>query len=292
MFNIRSYFTERSYTKDLERIGAESFRLQKTFKGKLKAMRNRVESRTPKSTSERRENLLKLLATVGEYSYYIVLFRPRPVQFAAGLRLHDSVITEIKTGEGKTLIGALVIIVKNLAKGKGTIVLTISDFLAYEGVEKMGLLYQLLNLSCVTLDDDMTQDDENAVYLNTVVYMTSQEYTFQFLQDGIALNLTALALPSDNNQRFFLIDEVDSVLLDQTLNPIVLLRKSPNKNIAKDPNANSVIDSKKIKKAFTIATQLSKDADYTVGTGTVGFDSIYLTSNGMDNTLPSLISDK
>jgi len=140
------------------------------------------------------------------------------VQLVGGVVLHEGKIAEMKTGEGKTLVATLPVYL-NALTGKGVHVVTVNDYLASRDSEWMGNIYKFLGLSVGTIYHDMPDEERKAAYQADITYGTNNEYGFDYLRDNMKFSL------SDYVQRdlnFAIVDEVDSILIDEARTPLII----------------------------------------------------------------------
>ena len=168
------------------------------------------------------ESLDKLLpdafATVREASKRVMGMRHFDVQMTGGMTLHRGRIAEMKTGEGKTLVATLAVYL-NALPGEGVHVVTVNDYLARRDAEWMRPLYEFLGLSVGIIHAGQTSEEKRAAYACDITYGTNNEYGFDYLRDNMAFSL------EDKVQRglnFAIIDEVDSILIDEARTPLII----------------------------------------------------------------------
>ena len=140
------------------------------------------------------------------------------VQLMGGLTLNNQKIAEMKTGEGKTLVATLPASL-NALTGKGVHIITINDYLASRDHATMSQVYSLLGLNTGLIQDDMSKTERKKNYNADITYVTNYEVTFDFLRDNMALNLQDVTLRPFN---YCIVDEVDSVLIDEAQTPLIL----------------------------------------------------------------------
>ncbi len=140
------------------------------------------------------------------------------VQLIGGIALHQGKIAEMKTGEGKTLVSTLPIIL-NALNGRGVHIVTVNDYLAQRDSEWMGVLYKYLGLSVGCILDQMDSLERKEMYSRDITYGTNSQFGFDYLRDNMAVSI-------DNQvQRghvFAIVDEVDSVLIDEARTPLII----------------------------------------------------------------------
>jgi preprotein translocase subunit SecA len=185
----------------------------------------RVESFKLKKRYQESKNLNSLIgesfALTREASLRTLGLRHFDVQLIGGLVLNNQKIAEMKTGEGKTLVATLSASLNALTE-KGVHIITINDYLASRDHASMGQIYSLLGLSTGLIQDDMSKFERKKNYNTDITYVTNYEVTFDFLRDNMALNLNDVTLRPFN---YCIIDEVDSVLIDEAQTPLILSDK-------------------------------------------------------------------
>ena len=140
------------------------------------------------------------------------------VQLIGGMVLHEGKIAEMKTGEGKTLVATLPVYL-NALEGKGVHVVTVNDYLAKRDAGWMGPIYRLLGLSVGVIVHDLDDDERRAAYKCDVTYGTNNEFGFDYLRDNMKFDL------ADYVQRphhYAIVDEVDSILIDEARTPLII----------------------------------------------------------------------
>jgi len=140
------------------------------------------------------------------------------VQLIGGMVLHEGKIAEMKTGEGKTLVATLPVYL-NALEGKGVHVVTVNDYLANRDAGWMGPIYRLLGLSVGVIVHDLDDDERRAAYKCDVTYGTNNEFGFDYLRDNMKFDL------ADYVQRphhYAIVDEVDSILIDEARTPLII----------------------------------------------------------------------
>ncbi len=179
-----------------------------------------------KARIEQGESLDKLLpeafAVVREGAKRVLGLRHYDVQMVGGMVLHDGKIAEMRTGEGKTLMSTLPAYL-NALTGKGVHVVTVNDYLASRDAEWMGRLYGFLGLTTGVNLSQMSHDAKQAAYAADITYGTNNEYGFDYLRDNMVYEL------SQKVQRplaYGIIDEVDSILIDEARTPLIISGQS------------------------------------------------------------------
>ena len=172
--------------------------------------------------SEEKKTLDELLpeafAVVREASSRILGQRHYDVQLMGGIILHEGKISEMKTGEGKTLTATLPLYL-NALSGKSVMLVTVNDYLARRDAQWMGPVFQFLGLTVNCLQNNMNDTERKAVYQSDIVYATNNELGFDYLRDNMKFRL------EDYVQRelhYAIIDEVDSILIDEARTPLII----------------------------------------------------------------------
>ena len=143
------------------------------------------------------------------------------VQLIGGAALHQGRIAEMRTGEGKTLVATLALAL-NALEGKGCHLVTVNDYLARVGMEEMGLLYRTLGLTVGLANRELTPQQKQAAYACDITYVTNSELGFDYLRDNMAQSREALVLRADTPLNFAIVDEVDSILIDEARTPLII----------------------------------------------------------------------
>ncbi|BCJ89717.1 protein translocase subunit SecA [Terrihabitans soli] len=162
--------------------------------------------------------LVPAFATVREAAKRVLGMRPFDVQLLGGMVLHERGIAEMKTGEGKTLVATLPVYLNALA-GKGVHVVTVNDYLARRDAEWMGRLYSFLGLSTGIIVHGLDDDERRAAYACDVTYATNNELGFDYLRDNMKYDLAQMVQRGHN---FAIVDEVDSILVDEARTPLII----------------------------------------------------------------------
>ena len=143
------------------------------------------------------------------------------VQLIGGTALHQGRIAEMRTGEGKTLVATLALAL-NALEGKGCHLVTVNDYLARVGMEEMSLLYRTLGLTVGLASRDLQPHEKQAAYACDITYVTNSELGFDYLRDNMAQSREALVLRADTPLNFAIVDEVDSILIDEARTPLII----------------------------------------------------------------------
>ncbi|CAM9091441.1 unnamed protein product [Discosporangium mesarthrocarpum] len=169
------------------------------------------------------------------------------VQLLGGLVLHDGKIAEMKTGEGKTLVATSPALVNSLV-GKGVHLVTINDYLAKRDAEWMGQIHRFLGLKVGLIQSTSKRQQRKKNYSRDITYVTNVDLVFDFLRDNMATNIDSVVQKEFN---FCIIDEVDSILIDEARTPLIISRES-TLSVEKYFKANEVVKYLENKKHFDI----------------------------------------
>src|SRR5690606_6741110 len=166
--------------------------------------------------------LPEAFAVVREAARRTLQMRHFDVQLIGGIALHQGKIAEMRTGEGKTLVATLAAYL-NAMSGGGVHVVTVNDYLAARDAEWMGPVYRFLGLEVGVIRSGQSLDDKRQAYAADITYGTNNEFGFDYLRDNLAFR------PQDRVQRdltFAIVDEVDSILIDEARTPLIISGRS------------------------------------------------------------------
>src|ERR1700743_3542946 len=162
--------------------------------------------------------LVPTFATVREAAKRTLGQRHFDVQLIGGMVLHEGDIAEIKTGEGKTLVATLAVYLNALA-GKGVHVVTVNDYLAKRDAEWMGQIYGFLGMTVGVIVHGLDDAQRQASYNCDITYGTNNEFGFDYLRDNMKFRIADCTQRGHN---FAIVDEVDSILIDEALTPLII----------------------------------------------------------------------
>ncbi len=201
----------------IDKIEAFEPEIQKLTDTELKAKTPAFKERL--ANGETLDDILpEAFAVVREASKRVLGMRHFRVQLIGGLVLHQGRISEMKTGEGKTLVATLPVYL-NALSGKGVHVVTVNDYLARRDSEWMGKIYNFLGLTVGLIVHDMENEDRRAAYNCDITYCTNNELGFDYLRDNMVI------YKEDRVQRdlnYAIVDEVDSILIDEARTPLII----------------------------------------------------------------------
>ena len=197
-----------------EAMGALS---DEELKNKTKEYKERLEN------GETLDDLLpEAYATVREAAKRVLGMEHYRVQIIGGIILHQGRIAEMKTGEGKTLVSTLPAYL-NALEGKGVCIVTVNDYLAKRDSEWMGQVHEFLGLKVGVVLNEMTNDERRDAYNCDITYVTNNELGFDYLRDNMVIYKEQLV---QRGLHFAIIDEVDSVLIDEARTPLIISGQS------------------------------------------------------------------
>src|SRR3982075_1573043 len=191
--------------------------------------------------------IVPAFALVREAGWRFLNMRHFDVQLIGGMVLHEGKIAEMKTGEGKTLVATLPACLNALA-GRGVHIVTVNDYLARRDAEWMSPLYRALGLSVGVIVHDLDDDQRRAAYGGDITYGTNNEFGFDYLRDNMKYDLAQCV---QRGHQFAIVDEVDSILIDEARTPLII----------SGPSEESTDKYAKIDK---IIPKLIQDIDYTL----------------------------
>src|SRR5262249_12427126 len=176
-----------------------------------------AEFRERAARGEALEDLMPdAFAAVREAGRRVLNMRHFDVQLIGGAVLHRGRIAEMKTGEGKTLVATLPAYLNALA-GKGVHVVTVNDYLARRDSEWMGRIYRFLGMSVGVIQHDLNDADRKVAYAADITYGTNNEFGFDYLRDNMKFDLAHYV---QRGHQFAIVDEVDSILIDEARTPL------------------------------------------------------------------------
>ncbi|OGA82896.1 MAG: preprotein translocase subunit SecA [Betaproteobacteria bacterium RIFCSPLOWO2_12_FULL_66_14] len=171
------------------------------------------------------ELLPEAFAVVREASKRVLNMRPFDVQLVGGMVLHNGKITEMRTGEGKTLVATLPAYL-NALSGRGVHIITVNDYLAQRDADWMGKIYGFLGLSVGVILSQMPHENKHGAYAADITYGTNNEFGFDYLRDNMAMST------GERFQRklnYAIVDEVDSILIDEARTPLIISGQAEDK---------------------------------------------------------------
>lgn len=224
MFNPLQMIFGTKFDRDLkklkpivEQINALEPQMKKMTDAQLQAQTPALRAKLAAGATL--ESLLpEAFATIREASTRILGMRHFDVQLMGGVALYNGGIAEMKTGEGKTLTGTLPLYLIAL-EGKGAHVVTVNDYLAKRDADEMGVLYNWLGLSVGVILSQMPDEDRQFAYNSDITYGTNNEFAFDYLRDNMKFSLEEYV---QRDHHFCIVDEVDSILIDEARTPLLI----------------------------------------------------------------------
>lgn len=217
IFGSRNDRLLKQYKAGVARINAMEVELEKLSDDELRGKTLKFKERV--SGGESLDSLLpEAFAVVREGSKRVMKMRHFDVQLLGGMSLHNGKISEMGTGEGKTLTATLPVYL-NALTGKGVHVVTVNDYLASRDAKWMGKLYNFLGLTVGINLPQMPREEKQAAYRADITYGTNNEYGFDYLRDNMVYEV------ADRVQRglnYAIVDEVDSILIDEARTPLII----------------------------------------------------------------------
>ena len=187
------------------------------LRGKTKEFKDRL------AAGETLDDLLpEAFAVVREAGKRVLNMEHYRVQLIGGIILHQGRISEMRTGEGKTLVSTLPAYL-NALEGKGVHVVTVNDYLAKRDAEWMGQIHEFLGLKVGVVLNSMTSEERREAYNCDITYVTNNELGFDYLRDNMVIYKEQLVL---RDLHYAIIDEVDSVLIDEARTPLIISGQS------------------------------------------------------------------
>ena len=217
LFGSRNDRVIRRLSKAVKKINLleDDFKLldEIDFPNKTNELRERVHQ------GESLDDILpEAFALVRESGRRVLNMRHFDVQLIGGMVLHNGNIAEMRTGEGKTLVATLAAYLNSLS-GSGVHIITVNDYLAKRDAEWMGKLYKYLGLSTGVIISGLSMEERKAAYLCDITYGTNNEFGFDYLRDNMAFSLDGKVQKKLN---FAIVDEVDSILIDEARTPLII----------------------------------------------------------------------
>lgn len=219
IFGTKNDREVKKYFKRVERINALENKYQAMSDDELKAEFALLKEGVVSGELDMDGILSEVFAIVRETSKRVLNMRHFDVQLIGGMVLHEGKIAEMKTGEGKTLVATLPVVL-NAMSGKGVHIVTVNDYLAKRDAEQMGEIYKFLGFSVgVVLSSANSDGDHKAAYECDITYGTNNEFGFDFLRDNMKFSSDEKVQRGHN---FVIVDEVDSILIDEARTPLII----------------------------------------------------------------------
>ncbi|MGM7702903.1 preprotein translocase subunit SecA [Pseudalkalibacillus sp. Hm43] len=255
--NERQIGRLQKYADEVEALGPEMEALShEQLKAKTEEFKSRLENGETLD-----DILIEAFAVVREAATRVLGLRPYPVQIMGAVSLHEGNISEMKTGEGKTLVATMPVYL-NALTGKGVHVVTVNEYLAARDAEEMGQLYNYLGLTVGLNVTGLSKEEKKEAYSADITYATNNELGFDYLRDNMVLYKEEMVQRPLN---YAIVDEVDSILIDEARTPLII-------------SGNSAKSTELYRIANQFIHQLKLDEDYTFDIKT---KNVQLTEEGM-----------
>ena len=227
IFGTRNDREVKNYKKKAEAITALESKYKNLSDEELKSEFNKLKELVQKEEKSLNDVLFESFAITREASRRTLGMRPYDVQLIGAMVLHDGRIAEMKTGEGKTLVGSLAVAL-NALTGKGVHVVTVNDYLASRDANELTPLYNFLGYSVGAIVGGLRNDQERREqYACDITYGTNNEFGFDYLRDNMNYDINEKVQREHN---FVIVDEVDSILIDEARTPLIISGPTNHKN--------------------------------------------------------------
>lgn len=227
IFGTRNDREVKQYRKKAQEITALEANYIKLSDEELQSEFNKLKELVQKEEKSLNDLLPQSFAITREASKRVLNMRPYDVQLIGGMVLHEGRIAEMKTGEGKTLVGSLAVAL-NALSGKGVHVVTVNDYLASRDANELRPLYNFLGFSVGAVVGGLKNDQERREqYACDITYGTNNEFGFDYLRDNMNYDINEKVQREHN---FVIVDEVDSILIDEARTPLIISGPTNHKN--------------------------------------------------------------
>ncbi len=238
----------KKYRKRVEKINALEPKYEKMGDDELKEAFDALKKRVREGDATLEDVLPDSFAITREASKRTLGMRHFDVQLIGGMVLHENRIAEMKTGEGKTLVATLPVVL-NAMLGRGVHVVTVNDYLARRDATEMGKIYEFLGYSVGVITADVPDDlSRKAQYDADITYGTNNEFGFDYLRDNMKYSLDEMV---QRDHYYAIVDEVDSILIDEARTPLII----------SGPTSSKL---ENYTRADKVARQMVRDEDFTV----------------------------
>ncbi len=219
VFGTKNDRVVKQYRKRVQNINSLESKYESLSDDELKEAFNLLKEEVKSGEKTLDDVLYDSFAITREVSKRVLYMRHFDVQMIGGLVLHEGKIAEMKTGEGKTLVATLPIVL-NAMTGKGVHLVTVNDYLAKRDADEMGKIYEFLGYSVGCIVNDIQDDGERkAQYDADITYGTNNEFGFDYLRDNMKY---AKEEKVQREHNFVIVDEVDSILIDEARTPLII----------------------------------------------------------------------
>ncbi len=208
----------RKYSALVDIVNSYSDSVKALSNAEIKSRFNDLRQQVHDNGQNPDDVLPEVFAIVREVSQRTIGLRHYDVQLIGGMTLHDGCIAEMKTGEGKTLVAPLAIVLNSM-NGQGVHLVTVNDYLAKRDAEWMSPVYNFLGLTAGVIYPYMPNPERINAYMSDVTYGTNSEFGFDYLRDNMVMNAAEMVQRGHN---FCIVDEVDSILIDEARTPLII----------------------------------------------------------------------
>lgn len=279
IFGTRNDREVKQYRKKAQEITALESKYENLSDEELQNEFNKLRQLVQKQEKSLNDVLFESFAITREASKRVLNMRPYDVQLIGAMVLHEGRIAEMKTGEGKTLVGSLAVAL-NALSGEGVHVVTVNDYLASRDANELKPLYNFLGFSVGAVIGGLRNDEERrAQYACDITYGTNNEFGFDFLRDNMNYDINEKVQRGHN---FVIVDEVDSILIDEARTPLIISGPTNHKN-SNYVRANEI--ALKLTKGEIIEPKNSSEKPTTTGDFTVDEKNraVVLTEQGHEH---------
>ncbi|MDG1462250.1 MAG: DEAD/DEAH box helicase, partial [Gammaproteobacteria bacterium] len=217
IFGSRNQRVIKAYSRNVDAINALTDQYKALSDSELAALTPQLKKRIADG-AELNDILPEAFAAVREAADRTLGMRHYDVQFIGGMVLNDGKIAEMRTGEGKTLMSTLPAYLNGLS-GDGVHVVTVNEYLARRDAEWMKPVFEFLGMRVGIIENSMTHEEKKLAYAADIVYGTNNEFGFDYLRDNLAFRTEDQVQGKPN---FAIIDEVDSILIDEARTPLII----------------------------------------------------------------------
>ncbi|MFY4689573.1 preprotein translocase subunit SecA [Campylobacter jejuni] len=258
VFGTKNDREVKKYFKRVAQINALEGKYQNLSDDELKAEFAKFKEQILSGEKNENDILNDVFAIVRETGKRTLNMRHFDVQLIGGMVLHDGKIAEMKTGEGKTLVATLPVVL-NAMSGKGVHVVTVNDYLAKRDAEQMSAIYNFLGFSVgVVLSSQNSDIEHKQAYDCDITYGTNNEFGFDYLRDNMKFSKVEKVQREHN---FVIVDEVDSILIDEARTPLIISGPT-NRTLDGYIKANEV--AKQMQKGGTVLPPAKPEGDFVV----------------------------
>ncbi|MPW01844.1 preprotein translocase subunit SecA [Campylobacter hepaticus] len=248
----------KKYFKRVAQINALESKYEKLSDEELKSVFAKFKEEILNGTKNENDILNDIFAIVRETSKRTLNMRHFDVQLIGGMVLHEGKIAEMKTGEGKTLVATLAVVL-NAMSGKGVHVVTVNDYLAKRDAQQMSAIYNFLGFSVgVILSSEHSDLEHKQAYDCDITYGTNNEFGFDYLRDNMKFSKAEKVQRGHN---FVIVDEVDSILIDEARTPLIISGPT-NRTLDGYIKANEV--AKQMQRAQEVLPPAKAEGDFVV----------------------------